>query len=168
MPKTRPVGDLEIGEDLQFQHRQWRVQRIGWVVMAVIALLAIAGLMGPGPLSRATATTADGRLLVRYQRFARYQAPATLQFEFSIGASRNTRLWLSRKYMEGVQVGAITPAPESVSTARDWLGYVFPLNEPGERLVVKFSVEMEQFGRQELRVRLEDGQSVVVKQFVFP
>jgi hypothetical protein len=168
MPKTRPVGDLEVGEDLEFQYRQWRVQRIGWVLMAVIALLAIAGFMGPGPLSRATAKTADGKLLVRYQRFARYQAPATLQFEFPTGATRSARLWLSRDYMERVQVEAITPAPETVSTAQDWLGYVFPLNEPGERLVVKFSVEMEQFGWQELRVRLEDGQSVVVKQFVFP
>ena len=48
MSKAERAGDLEIVEDLSFQRREWRVQRGGWVVMAVLILLALLGLTGRG------------------------------------------------------------------------------------------------------------------------
>jgi len=58
MSKAERAGDLEIDEDLSFQRREWRVQRGGWVVMAVLILLALLGLTGRGPIRQPTAGTA--------------------------------------------------------------------------------------------------------------
>lgn len=41
MPNLKRVGDLEINQDLDYQQRAWVIQRIAWVV---IALVTLAGL----------------------------------------------------------------------------------------------------------------------------
>ena len=69
MSEHHRVGDLEISQDLTFQRRSWIVQRVGWVMLALLILAALGGLFGPGPLSRARAGPHDGPLWVEYQRF---------------------------------------------------------------------------------------------------
>ena len=54
------LGDLEVGQDLDFQRREWAVQRVGWGAMALVILAALLGLFGSsGPLSRAATNAAD-------------------------------------------------------------------------------------------------------------
>lgn len=42
---------LEIEEDLRLQHRLWTAERVGWLMVGVLVLAALAGLFGTGPLS---------------------------------------------------------------------------------------------------------------------
>ncbi len=51
MTKVQRVGDLEVAQDRTFQRRSWTIQRVGWVVMLLVAAAALAGLTGSGPLS---------------------------------------------------------------------------------------------------------------------
>jgi len=44
----REAGDLEVAENLAFQRRAWKVQRAGWVAMALLVGAALAGLFGGG------------------------------------------------------------------------------------------------------------------------
>lgn len=44
---------LQIREDPAFQHRQWRVQRVGWLTIGLLLVLALAGVFGKGPASHA-------------------------------------------------------------------------------------------------------------------
>lgn len=53
------------------QKRVWRFERVGWYVLVIIVLLALAGLFGDGPLSDAEVVSQDGRLKVEYQRLSR-------------------------------------------------------------------------------------------------
>ncbi|WP_082056546.1 hypothetical protein [Pseudomonas sp. 10-1B] len=53
------------------QQRVWRFERVGWYVLVVIVLLALAGLFGNGPLSDAEVVSQDGRVKVEYQRLSR-------------------------------------------------------------------------------------------------
>ena len=53
------------------QKRVWRFERVGWYVLVIIVLLALAGLFGNGPLSDAEVVSQDGRLKVEYQRLSR-------------------------------------------------------------------------------------------------
>ncbi len=43
-------------EDLTYQVRSWRIERAGQVLMGLFILAALLGLLGGGPLSRASAT----------------------------------------------------------------------------------------------------------------
>ncbi len=48
MEQIPRVGDLDIEQDLDFERRQWHVQRVGWVVFLLILLAAFVGLLGTG------------------------------------------------------------------------------------------------------------------------
>jgi hypothetical protein len=62
---------MEVNADIEFQRRVWRVQRIGWLIIAAVIVAALLGVFGGGPLSRA-AVQGDG-LRLEYERFARLQ-----------------------------------------------------------------------------------------------
>jgi hypothetical protein len=58
--KTKPVEDtvpkigneLAVGEDLEFQRRWWRFERVVWTIFLLILVADLAGLLGRGPLSK--------------------------------------------------------------------------------------------------------------------
>lgn len=72
MPEDELVSRSHpIREDMPMQQRVWRFERVGWYVLLVIVLLALAGLFGNGPLSDAVTVSPDGRVRVEYQRLSR-------------------------------------------------------------------------------------------------
>ena len=73
------VNFLALDQDLDFQRRSWRLQRLGWSAMGVTVLAALLGLFGTGPLSSATVSSQDEALTLQYNRFWRVQSPMTLR-----------------------------------------------------------------------------------------
>ncbi|MEP7151377.1 MAG: hypothetical protein ABI856_06680, partial [Nitrospira sp.] len=65
---------IQIEQDLPFQYRQWRLERIGQVLLACCIVAALLGLFGHNPLSTTTGQTSDGRLSIHYDRFARIES----------------------------------------------------------------------------------------------
>jgi hypothetical protein len=170
MAGVQRVGTLEVAQDLEFQRRSWTVQRIGWVVMALVIVAALLGLFGPGPLSSATAGEQGGALWAEYRRFGRYASPSTLRIHLGTGAARDgeARVWLSREYLEGVRIQHITPEPDSVEAGLDRITYAFRVAEPGQPVAVTFHLELQQIGPTTGRVGLPDGPSLTFSQFVYP
>lgn len=60
-----------VEENIAMQQRVWRFERVGWYVLSLVMLLALAGLFGRGPLSQGQASSADGRVQVQYARLSR-------------------------------------------------------------------------------------------------
>lgn len=58
------------------QERIWRVERIGWAVLAALLLWALLGGAGNGPLAHASLR--DAGIVLDYERFARRGAPTEL------------------------------------------------------------------------------------------
>jgi hypothetical protein len=164
------IGDLEIDQDLEFQRRTWMVQRVGWVVMALVALAALLGLLGPGPLSNATAGNQKMPLHVAYNRFVRYQTPTQLRVHLTpeTGREGKARVWLSRDYLQGVQVQQVVPTPEGVEIGSDRLTYIFRLSEPSQPTAITFYVEPEQIGPLSCHIGLGSGPPLSFSQFVYP
>ncbi len=48
MPNVPRVGDLQINQDLDYQRREWTIQRVGWVVIGLIVCAAAPWASGPG------------------------------------------------------------------------------------------------------------------------
>jgi hypothetical protein len=168
MADLKRVGDLEIAEDMAFQERDWRVQRVGWVVMALIAAAALLGLFGPGLLNRVVETS--GPLEARFRRFERNEAPTSLELSVSGEATRGgtVRVWLSREYLSGVDLDQVTPEPARVTSAESRLVYEFPVRPGGDAIEVSFQFQPARAGVLRGRVGLEGGPSVPVSQFVYP
>ena len=170
MPQPKRVGSLEIGQDIDFQRQEWRAQRIGWVVMALIAVAALAGLMGNGVLARATAGGSADPLRLEYARFDRMQSPSSLQVEVAGEAvtGEQVEVLVDQDYLQGVQIENVVPEPEAVRGAANDVVYVFAVDMPGQPLTVTFDVRHTDFGAKTGRVALPDGAAIEFGQLVYP
>ena len=170
MSKPKRVGSLEIAQDIDFQRAEWRAQRIGWVVMALLALAALAGLMGNGVLARATAGAPADPIRLEYARFDRMQSPSSLQVEIAGEAvsGEQVELLVDWDYLQGVTIEKVVPEPEAVRGAADDLVYVFAVDEPGQPLRVSFDLRHTDFGAKSGRVALPDGPAIEFGQLVYP
>ena len=170
MGNTPRVGDLEVMQDLDFEHRSWSVQRIAWIILSLILAAAFLGLMGEGPLSGATAGAADAPFQVRYGRFVRHRGSTQMEIQLQPGAVQGdeVRVWVDREYLSGVELRQVVPEPDSVEAGQDRLVYVWKLNEPGAGTGFIFDLMPVQNGIRDVRIGLEDGPEVSFTQVVWP
>jgi hypothetical protein len=171
MARTPRVGDLQIGQDLDFERRGWVVQRIGWGILALVLLATLLGLTGNGPFSQASAGSPESPLRVEYERFVREDAPAELRVFLGRGAVREGRVavWIDREYLGRAEVRDVVPEPESVEVRPDRLTFVFRAPVTGDApLEARFDLEPRRFGRWTGRVGLPDGEPLRISQFVYP
>jgi hypothetical protein len=161
------VGDLEIVQDLAHQKREWRFERAGWAVLAVLVALALLGLFGDGPLSERTLASADGQLRIEYDRFLRREAPATLRVHVAARPSTEVRVWLGRDYLERVNRREISPLPQRVEEGPARHEYVFRLASADTPLTVVFRLTPESIGTLLGQIGIGEAR-LEFSQFVYP
>ena len=167
MGKTKRVGDLDLDYDPAHEEREWIVQRIGWALMALAAIAALIGLLGPGPLSKKREGKAGDALYVEYHRFARYQAPADLKIFCRPEGQDEFQLSFDRSFIEGAEVKEISPEPEESRTEGARYAYKFKRGK-GEEHLVTFRIEGGKFGRASSKVTLDGKQTVNIRLFLWP
>lgn len=167
MPVSR-VGDIEIEQHPDFQRREWRAQRAGRIVMLLVALGALAGVFGRGPLSHASAEAPNGDFRVEYERFVRRHAPTRLVLRLGPERVREGRatFWLDRDFAERLEFRAYQPEPSSVAVDDDRLLLEFTL-AGSDSAVVVIEFEPDRPGRSRGTAGIGDA-SVALAQFVFP
>lgn len=164
------VGSLEVAQDLEFQQRQWKAERIGWAIMVLIALLALIGFFGNGPLSSASVEAPNGDLSAAYDRFVRQDARSTLRLQVagSQATNKEIELWVSRDYLDDVEVQRISPQPTEVRGGENRMIYVFTIDDPSATLQVAFSLGPQEMGRLSGEVGVTDGPTVTFNQISYP
>lgn len=160
----------DLNQDLPFQHRTWRIQRIAWGVIALILLCAVLGLFGHGPLSRTTARDPSLPLSLDYERFGRYQSALTLRVHVhETPTDQDTvRIWFSRDYLSKIEIKQILPEPVGAETSPTGMIYQFRLAQPEQRSDVIVSVEMEATGFIEGRIGLDESHALTFRQWIYP
>ncbi len=152
---------MEIDADVGFQRRVWAVQRIGWFFFAVLIVTALLGFFGSGPASRA-AVQGSG-LEVEYERFARFQNRTKIRLAFF--TTGETKVQLSRGYLDSVEIEQVAPEPIAVEVADDWLIYQF---SGRGHVIVTFHLKPERLGSLAGQARLAEIQPVEFHQFIYP
>jgi hypothetical protein len=119
--------ELEIEEDLAFQRRQWRFERMGALALLLFLVAAALGLFGPGAFATGRVVAAGRALELEYPRFARMQTPLRLRVSVRPAelAGGELRVWLSSEYLERVTLAHVTPEPLRTELDADGVTYVF-------------------------------------------
>ena len=162
------VGSLEIDQDLEFERRQWTVQRVGWVVFLLILIAGLLGLLGGGPLGHADAS-ADP-LTVGYERFVRKRAPTEIEVQIAPGAASGGEVgvWIERAYLEKFNIEQVIPEPAEMEAAADRIIFHFTVADAEQPSQIVFDLQPSEPGRLETRVGLVDGPEVRFSHFIYP
>ncbi len=148
MTRFKTIGSLQLHEDLAHERREWKLQRVGWALMALALLAAVLGLFGHGPLSETASASADGALTVRHQRFERYQAPS----EYDIGALPALAaggvlvLRVEPALLARIEIERFEPAPQQVRADGEALLFAFA-TVPGKPARVRMFFRPKRSGR---------------------
>lgn len=124
LPADAPADIRRIEDRAPFQHRTWRIQRVGWAAMALFILAALLGAMGRGgPLAEAETVTPDGALRIRYERMQRLGAPTLLRIEARAAAANGgtIELRLDPAFLRDWRLRPGVPVPDGAATGPDGL-----------------------------------------------
>lgn len=168
---TRPrTQRTEISEDRDHQRHEWRIQRAGWALMVLLAVAALLGLLGNGPLSHASAGQ-PGALVVRYERLQRSGAPTEYRFQADPALVRDgqLRLRFDAALLDEVKLESFIPQPTQVRAGADHVDFVFAVDAtPGAPAGLEMQFEPTTFGRVRGRITAAGAAPLVIDQFVFP
>jgi hypothetical protein len=114
--------NLQLHENLD-QHKQgWMIQKIGWTILYLGLILALAGVFGAGPVSYKTKS--QNGISVKYERFLRYESESEITFNVQ-DAKDSITLEIPQQYMAYIDLQSITPLPHSNRTVDDVTTYYF-------------------------------------------
>ena len=170
MSQVQQAGDLELNQDLDFQRRSWKVQRVAWVLMALFVLVAVLGLLGGGgPLSSTTGGSEADGLRIEYDRFLRQGKPSSFDIRAQAAEGENQlRLWIERSYLSSFQLEQIVPEPSQTETHSEQLIFTFDLTQPGDSIELNFELRPERVGSISGKVGIEDGPALEINHFIYP
>ncbi len=169
--KTASSRTVDIGEDLEFQQRSWKVQRIGWIVMLLIVIAALLGLFGRGPLSSAHVGESGAALSADYERFVRLEAPQQLTLYVGAEAVRpdsTAQIWLDREWLAGTEVKAISPEPAATVAGAERNTYTFRVDPSSLPARLTFELQSHSLGPITGRLGVSSGPSYTFSQFSYP
>ncbi|MCC2642374.1 MAG: hypothetical protein K0S45_2787 [Nitrospira sp.] len=161
--------DLEFEQDLPFQFQAWRLQRVGWGLLALILLAASVGLFGHGMLADATVHDSLEVLKVDYQRFLRYDTPTffTITLPAPARTDDSVRVQLHDQYLKDVTLHEVMPAPAKVTRTAEGIEFEFHVSQ-SDSAVLRFSASMKTMGAVTGLIRTMDQDWLWFTHYVYP
>jgi Tfp pilus assembly protein PilW len=120
-----------INEDPKFQRATWVVERVAWVLMALIIVAALAGYFG-GASSGRTVRDSTGEVQLDYERFMRNHTPSELKIKARASAAGSVSIQLGKALFEAVEVRSVEPQPRDAALHPDGPVYTFAASSEGE------------------------------------
>jgi hypothetical protein len=156
-----------IREDMQFQQRSWLLERIGWIVLTLVALAALGGIFFHGPTSYTRARNADNSLAVQYERFAHKTARTYFTIRASAPIASELMIRLSPAFADVHDIESIQPPALRGSSGTYGLDLVFPRSASGD-VAVHIAARPRRFGIMSLHVEADGRGSLNLTQLIYP
>ena len=176
VPFSSPVEDsvpkvddtVAVGENLDFQRKWWRFERILWIFFGFVLLCDLSGLFGRGYLAKATRTTPDQTLSVDYERIARASTPSIMTLHFGPRAIRDGKIEIFVSDSVVKQLGAqrIAPQPASSTLGPEGMTYVFPA--AGSHADARIQLSPSFPGLHDFKMQVTGGAPIEARIFVVP
>lgn len=153
-----------IKEDMRLQRWIWRCERLGWVLLGLFVVLALAGLFASGgPWVTASRVSDDGQLWVEYERFQRRGAPATLTLELAPGHSK---VGLDERLVADWTVEALYPQPVRMTSEDGVLWLELATGSGPSRL--HLALRPDALGRVDWRILRPGQPALALSAFIYP
>lgn len=156
-----------VGEDMVFQHKVWRFERVGWYVLVLLVILTLLGLFSRGPLSSRELHSSDGSLSVEYEAFHRNGSSNAMVIRLKGQPNAVLEIALEGDWLEGFEVQALQPPPLRSAAAGQGMRLWVQADERGQASL-HLSLLGEGFGTYHSRIATAGGAAVSFNPFIFP
>jgi len=162
------VGEVAVGEDLEFQRRWWQFERAIWTFFLLVLLADLLGLFGRGWLAKAKRTDSAQTVTLDYERIERASTPSIMTFHFKPAAIRNGRiaLYVSEDLIKSLGAQRISPQPLTSAMGDNGILYTFPVTTTPATAEIELEPSFP--GPHHFRVQVSGGQSIDASVFVVP
>lgn len=145
-------------------------RRLGWLVLIAVVVAAFTGLLGPGPLSRASASDPAGLVELEYSRFTRQLANTALRVTITpeVESTGSVRLWISSAYLAEASVQQVVPEPVAWVAADGGAVLVFPLTDRAAPVTVRIQLQPNWVGLLRGEIGVVGRQPIRFWQFAYP
>lgn len=174
--ELKPVGDnvpkvdgaIAVGEDLDFQRRWWKFEKIVWSFFVLILIADLAGALGRGPLANAKAQTSDGALHIKYERIQRENTSSimTILPESAAIHDGKFQLFVSDSILKQFGAQRIIPAPQTSTIGGGGVTYIFPATTLP--MTIQIELKPSFIGRHPFTIGVPGGEAIHAKSVVLP
>lgn len=175
-PKTAPVtdsvskvdDDIAVGEDLGFQRKWWRFEKVLWTLFAAIIVLDLLGAFGRGYLANSEMRTMNGSMDVKYEHIERFSTPSMLRIQFGPSAVHDGKiqLFVSHGMISKLGNRRVIPQPASSTVEQNGILYTFPASATGASAA--FALRPSRPGVFQIALQVPGGEKLRSKIFVVP
>ncbi len=119
---------VNVGEDLAFQERWWKFERIIWGFFLLVIIADALGLFGQGWLAHSKLQQPGSAMEIKYDRIARETTPSQVTVQFAPEAADHDRvqLFVSNSVIDDLGNQRIAPQPLSSAIGNGGVTYTFP------------------------------------------
>ncbi len=169
MSEVPSPRSLDVEEDMAFQRRNWRVERIGWAGMTLVLVAAALGLFAEGPLSWTTARDAAGTFVVEYARIHRQTAPTTMKMKVAAQAvaAEGVTIEIDEAFADAFRITEIQPQPVQSMTTADGMRFRFEA-APNAPATIYVHLSPEKVGFVRPRLGLAGRDRIALPTFTYP
>lgn len=93
-----------IREDMAYQLKVWRFERVGWYVLILVVLMGLMGVFSRGLLSSRDVRSEDGKVRVEYEMFHRNGSTNSMKITLSSTPDSQAELELAGQLLEGFSI----------------------------------------------------------------
>lgn len=161
--KSSPVVEKPFWLNFEYQLR-----RVGFILLLLIVVAALAGLFSRGYLSEATRTNDDRSLTLHYEKFNRLLSDMDMKISSVIPAGKRNRIVLGGDFMEGFRIDTLQPQPDKMYSLNGEVVLEYPPSAAGVEQTLWLSLTPMKFGAIKSTLAIDNGSPIVFQQFIYP
>lgn len=165
--KTR----LDLGADDEWESRWARLQRVAWMIMGIVLLLAIAGVFGRGPVDHATAADNSNQFRVDYAPVILFRTAAVLTLHLSpslAGWDHLVHVRASTTLLGPLQIQRVEPQPAQWEAGASGPEMAFRVSSASGEKTVELEIQPGAVGLFNLSLAAGKYPPVTMRELVLP
>ena len=165
----RVNDEIEVGFNQRFERGWVQAERIGRVVMLILAAAGLAGLLGRGPFSHRTRGTDASALAVDYEPVARSLTSTQVTFHVANpGPDGTVGLFIGSNTVEPMGLQRIEPQPLETQAVPDGLRLTLAIPPGTHDALIRMMLQPASPGPHQLIAQLDGHEALRWTQFVMP
>mgnify|MGYP001026322383 CR=1 FL=1 len=156
-----------VREDMDYQLKVWRFERVGWYVLVALVIMTLLGLFSRGPLSSRDLRSGDGSLGVEYEMFHRNGSSNPMIIHMKGQPNAVLEVELGGAWLQGFEVQTLQPLPMRSASAGQGMRLWVQADAQGQASLY-LSLLGQGLGLYHGRLSMPGGASLGFDQFIFP